>query len=56
MSHAETCPVCKGTGKLHIPYSPNSTAAMFSGWQLCHGCNGLGWVTVGEINEPSSNA
>jgi len=30
--HAEKCPVCNGTGK-------------FEGKQ-CHGCAGLGWVTV----------
>ena len=38
MSHAETCPVCKGSGK----YKKNK----------CHGCSGLGWVTVG-VDYPS---
>ena len=33
MAHAEICPVCGGSGKLKK--------------KQCHGCNGLGWVTVG---------
>ena len=38
MSHAEVCPpVCKGTGASQTPSHPHS----------CHGCHGLGWVTVG---------
>jgi len=32
MNHSELCPVCKGTGKVDE--------------KRCHGCNGLGWVTV----------
>ncbi len=34
MSHAEVCPVCKGTGK-YIEAIP-----------VCHGCEGKGWITV----------
>jgi hypothetical protein len=32
MAHAETCPVCHGTGK----YLGNT----------CHGCHGKGWIEV----------
>ena len=32
MAHAEICPVCEGKGK--VKKKP------------CHGCSGLGWVTV----------
>lgn len=37
-SHAEKCPVCGGTGKL----KDNTSASEHT----CHGCNGVGWVTV----------
>ena len=46
MSHAEICPVCKGTGKVPDPNKYNSTA--LKDLVPCHGCNGLGWVTVWE--------
>ena len=46
MAHAEICPVCKGTGKYQEnPFPPNSSTATMK--QLCHGCGGRGWVTVG---------
>lgn len=32
MAHAEKCPVCEGKGKVEE--------------KQCHGCSGLGWVTV----------
>jgi hypothetical protein len=32
MSHAEICPVCRGSGN----YNNNQ----------CHGCSGYGWITV----------
>lgn len=39
--HAELCPVCRGSGKgtpgWTLTNSPNPP---------CHGCHGLGWVTV----------
>ena len=34
MSHAEICPVCSGKGKVEEE-------------RQCHGCAGLGWITVG---------
>ena len=40
MAHAEVCPVCKGSGRIGC----DSTSPA----QACHGCNGLGWVTIGE--------
>jgi len=33
MAHSEKCPVCNGKGKVKKE-------------QQCHGCLGLGWVTV----------
>jgi len=38
MAHAEKCPVCMGTGKHEN--------------RECHGCKGLGWVTVGVDYPP----
>ena len=40
MAHAEKCPVCDGKGKL------NNTKVTH-GSKTCHGCGGLGWITVG---------
>jgi hypothetical protein len=37
MAHAETCPVCGGCG-----ITPSTTD------DKCHGCNGKGWVEVGN--------
>jgi len=34
MTHAEICPVCKGTGKYEE--------------KLCHGCGGKGWIEIGK--------
>jgi hypothetical protein len=43
MSHAETCSVCNGTGNTaKEPYPYEGTR------QICHGCNGKGWVEVGD--------
>jgi hypothetical protein len=39
MSHAELCPVCKGSGKHQVVD------------QACHGCDGKGWVTVQDSSE-----
>jgi len=35
MSHAEQCPVCKGSGKLQLDAT-------------CHGCDGKGWIAVDD--------
>ena len=40
-NHAEMCPVCGGSGKL----SMNNTST-FPYYEACHGCGGLGWVSV----------
>lgn len=45
MSHAEKCPVCGGSGKVMPAKNDNSTAIPQP--VTCHGCGGLGWVTVG---------
>lgn len=34
MAHAEKCPVCNGAGKYNE--------------KICHGCNGKGWIEVGN--------
>lgn len=34
MAHAEKCPVCEGSGKYEN--------------RECHGCQGKGWVQVGD--------
>jgi hypothetical protein len=47
MSHAEVCPVCKGTGNIHT-----SDTATGAGPVKCHGCFGLGWVTVYGSDPP----
>jgi len=38
MAHAEICPVCKGSGKVNA----DSTAYTI----ICHGCGGMGWVSI----------
>ena len=45
MSHAEKCPVCDGSGKVHS----DDTKSAFC---MCHGCDGKGWVEVGDSNIP----
>lgn len=40
MAHAEKCPVCNGTGKT-IEANEDKNLK-------CHGCNGLGWITVND--------
>jgi DnaJ-class molecular chaperone len=44
MSHAERCPVCGGQGKVQKLTNLWPTTAGFE--ETCHGCGGLGWVTV----------
>lgn len=46
-SHAEICPVCKGTGKYVQQLNPTNTTGINSSISMtCHGCHGQGWVTV----------
>ena len=42
---AVICPVCGGSGKLP-PVDDGGTGAVVA--IVCHGCCGLGWVTVPE--------
>lgn len=40
MSHSEICPVCNKTGKYEE--------------EICHGCGGLGWITITVHDLPYS--
>ena len=43
MSHAEQCPICKGTGVVtKLPHAGSASATEQS--VSCHGCGGRGWV------------
>jgi DnaJ-class molecular chaperone len=44
MSHAEVCPVCRGSGKLKPPSHPDYIVVPTP--QTCHGCGGSGWVRI----------
>ena len=46
MAHAEKCPVCDKDGEVEREL-PNGEIVSIK----CHGCNGLGWVTVYDGNE-----
>ena len=43
--HAELCPVCKGSGK-YKDYSYSNYSANIYIEKVCHGCGGIGWVSV----------
>lgn len=47
--HAETCPICKGEGRI-----PDGQGDLDSAWaKPCRGCGGRGWVEVsGERHLP----
>jgi len=47
MSHAELCPVCEGIGQVII-YPNENTTANVDYTVVCHGCDGLGWITVDD--------
>jgi len=48
MNHAERCPVCGGRGKLppELGEEVNGTGELVRFVNLCHGCDGKGWVVV----------
>lgn len=43
MRRAVICPVCLGKGK-NLPDEITTSAVKI----ICHGCNGKGWVEVGD--------
>ena len=45
--HAEKCLVCNGAGTIAPPVTGTSTTAIPMATP-CHGCDGKGWVEVGE--------
>ena len=54
MNHAERCPVCDGSGK--VDSGEPSGVGINDRQKTCHGCGGLGWITVqGEYNGVSSD-
>ena len=42
--HSEKCPVCEGSGYIHIPCD---NIPCEKERKSCHGCNGKGWIEVG---------
>jgi len=45
MCQAVLCPVCNGAGKLMLS-DPSYLGSVSEVYATCHGCKGLGWVTV----------
>jgi DnaJ-class molecular chaperone len=53
MSHAELCPVCKGSGQVQ----DNNESGTSIIYKTCHGCKGNGWIVVpGEPEKPQSES
>ncbi len=51
MSHAQTCPICWGSGAINSqPDIPGTTPGRIMS-SPCHGCGGKGWVTVQDPPE-----
>ena len=48
MSHAEKCPVCKGSGETR----PGQLDRYQIETLTCHGCEGKGWVEVSDGPPP----
>lgn len=46
MAKAQKCPVCYGSGK--VPNERFQQTTYDRPRKLCHGCGGLGWVTVSD--------
>lgn len=53
-TRAEICPVCKGSGKYRKYYVTGLTADSYTE-TTCHGCNGIGWITISEIRKLGVN-
>lgn len=45
--HAEKCPLCNGVGKVKVA----SNTTMGNMEKTCHGCFGMGWVTIPDLDE-----
>jgi len=46
IAHAEKCPVCHGAGKDVDAVYGLTLQEKKDNAEQCHGCGGLGWVTV----------
>lgn len=58
MTHAEVCQVCKGEGKLppgrvtvFVSEDDTTVGRVTCLPTPCHGCDGKGWVPVGDAKE-----
>jgi DnaJ-class molecular chaperone len=47
MAHAEKCPVCNGKGEIFRAGDAGTNIGDTRSNNVCHGCNGKGWVEVG---------
>uniref|UniRef100_A0A6M3K604 Putative chaperone n=1 Tax=viral metagenome TaxID=1070528 RepID=A0A6M3K604_9ZZZZ len=52
MTHAEICPVCKGTGEKVVKESTSYGTCTFE--TKCNGCGGKGWIAIEDKNESST--
>ena len=53
MSHAQSCPICFGKGKIKDPdYNPQLSGDPIM--VTCHGCGGRGWVQVEDTYPPKN--
>lgn len=51
-THAELCPVCKGSGKYveyHFARGQYIGNFDFRTERTCHGCGGTGWVVISTV-------
>lgn len=50
MSEAVICPVCQGRGITYKEYSNLVGYTCHLNEKTCHGCNGKGWVEIGNLS------
>ncbi len=52
---AVLCPICMGTGKYKESNS-SSWTTIITYYGICHGCDGRGWVEIGEDDVQLANS